>query len=206
MLSGTRQIKEIISKNTNLIDIIKINPKEFIIHPTTLNIKTNNTEDKSLELTNYYITDGELRNWKETKKQTDKELKERNYDNYKEAMKISSLIFDSESLISMYLNDPTSPSELSEFINKSMDEVIYFSTINRVINLWIWNNISILKNHNNFLETIYYDIITKINKELVNDNLKKNIKQYIDYWTENKMENDFDFDLYGDLINHLKKL
>ena len=204
MLSGSRKIRsETITKDTS---IIKINPNDCSIHPITLNTKINNIEDKVMEITNYYINNGELKNWKEGKKLSDKEVKERNFDNFKEAMKISNLTFDSESLINIYLEDTKSPSELNNYIDTSINQVINFNTINRVINMWLWNNIKILKTHNNFLEKIYYDLLTKFNKELVNDNLKKNIKQYIDYWTQNKTENDFDFDLYRDLINHLKKL
>jgi hypothetical protein len=206
MLSGTRQIKSETISDDNNSTIIKINPKDHIIHPTTLSSKINNIEDKAMEITNYYINNGELKNWKEGKKLSDKELKERNFDNFKEAMKISNLTIDSESLINIYLEDTTSPSELNNFINTSIDQVINFYTINRVINLWLWNNIKILKTHNNFLETIYYKLLTIYNRELVNDNLKKNIKQYIDYWTQNKNENDFNFNLYKDLIQHLKKL
>lgn len=204
MLSGSRQIRsETITKD---ISIIKINPNDCSIHPTTLDTKENKVEDKVIEITNYYINNGELKNWKEGKKLSDKEVKERNFDNFKEAMKISNLTFDSESLINIYLEDTTSPSELDNYINTSINQVINFNTINRVINLWLWNNIKILKTHNNFLEKIYYDLLTKFNKELVNDNLKKNIKQYIDYWTQNKTDNDFDFNLYRDLIEHLEKL
>lgn len=204
MLSGSRQIRsETITKD---ISIIKINPNDCSIHPTTLDNKINNAENKVMELTNYYINNGELKNWKEGKILSDKEVKARNFDNFKEAMKISNLTFDSESLINIYLENTTSPSELDNYINTSINQVVNFNTINRVINMWIWNNIKILKTHNNFLEKIYYDILTKYNKELVNDNLKKNIKQYIDYWTQNKTENDFDFNLYRDLIEHLKKI
>ena len=207
MLSGTRQIKSNKNTDNNSVEIIKINPKEGIMHPTTLDGKLNTHQDKSIAITNYYIDNNEkIRNTKEEKLLSEKEIKERDYSKYKEAIKISNLTFDSESLIGIYLEDTTSPSELNDYINKSIDEVINLNTINRVINLWLWNNIKILKSHNNFLETIYYDLITKYNKDLINDNLKKNIKQYVDYWTEHKTENDFDFDLYNDLINHLKKL
>ena len=204
MLTGTRILKTpSYEKHSAFGNIITINPKEIILHPNSLET-FKNTYEKPISLTNYFIENNELKNWKTEKKVVD--VKTRNYDNYINLMKLPSLSFEPKSLVGMYINDITSPDELKIWINKSIDEAMVFTTINRVINMWIASNIKILKNHNNFLEEIYYDIITKYNKNLANENLKKNIKKFIDYWTENKKESDFDFNLYGDLINHLKKL
>ena len=88
-------------------------------------------------------------------------------------------------------------------------------TINRILNCWIYNNYSILKQHNDILEKIYKKIIYGYIKyfnidiewiiEKKNININKEIKEYIDYWINKNNNTQFSLNLLTDFINYFIK-
>jgi hypothetical protein len=139
-----------------------------------------------------------------------------NLDNYNKYMYTPPIGISSSDLLKIYsINNNID--DLDNWINNTLNESIrpnYF-TINRIMNAWIKNNFDTLKSYNNILEKIYYnllqlyldsDIINKIDKDDIYTfkNIKKDIKNYIDYWFNKKNPNEFDFDLLTDIIEHIK--
>ena len=86
---------------------------------------------------------------------------------------------------------------------KSNDNIneIPFGTVNKVFNSWIYENFSILKTHNKILNDLCYKLLTlTLPNDFMTDELfKKNIKDYISYWFEEKNNDDFNFDLISDM-------
>jgi hypothetical protein len=99
--------------------------------------------------------------------------------------------------------------DLQLWLKKQYEENSLYTSINRIINIWIKYNYDDLKDNNNILTTIYYDIAKKFwKKYLINNDekLKNNISNYINYWFKNTPYDDFHFNLGNDLIRHLKKI
>jgi len=91
--------------------------------------------------------------------------------------------------------------------NDANENEIPFDTLNKVFNSWIYENFSILKNHNIILNDLCYIMIRlTISDNFMNeDSLKKNIKDYIKYWFEEKSIDDINFDLINDMNNYFNK-
>jgi len=70
-----------------------------------------------------------------------------------------------------------------------------YNYVKRIINIWIRYNIDDLKQNNK----IIYSLIKKITKHYkinISDDIEKNINK----WINNKNLNDFDFDIFNDLL------
>tara|TARA_B100001121_G_scaffold310514_1_gene342022 strand:- start:8030 stop:8599 length:570 start_codon:yes stop_codon:yes gene_type:complete len=72
----------------------------------------------------------------------------------------------------------------------------------RIINMWIKDNLFVLQKSNNYIVTLF---------RLINDKYYKlehnpdNVKKYIDKWLNTKNINDFEFNLFDDIFNYIKK-
>ena len=163
-------------------------PKETKIHPITLH-KVTNTGNKKLSLTKPYYKDNDL-----------------NYIKYTEidiAKSINKIInppitIDMESLLNIY--EIKSIDSLENFIKSETKNKI---TAGRLLNAWIYCNIKILKNHNSILVSLCLSLIdTKLTE---NSNIKKDIKDFIEYWLQELKPNTFNLNIILDLKKYLIK-
>lgn len=138
-----------------------------------------------------------------------------NIENYNKYMHIPAIGILSYDLLEMYeiTNDIESIDKWINYMIKKYSRPNYF-TLNRVINAWVKNNFDTLKDFNNILEKIYFNLVLiylddNIKSKVKDDstyeskNIKKDISKYIDYWFSIKNPNDFDLDLLTDILTHL---
>lgn len=94
--------------------------------------------------------------------------------------------------------------DLTQWIDNNINNKP-FDTINRVLNLWICENIRDLKNFNNILFSIIKKLLnfyfTDIKEELIDNELK----DFIDYWINKFNIDDFEFNLISDFKKFLNK-
>jgi len=122
---------------------------------------------------------------------------------------------DSVDSLIIYINDTINNNSIIYYDSihneeyKSNDNIneIPFDTLNKVFNSWIYENIIILKTHNKILNEICYKLlILTLAPNFMNEELlKKNIKDYISYWFEEKKNEDFNFDLISDMNTYFNK-
>ena len=91
--------------------------------------------------------------------------------------------------------------------NSNNEDEIPFDTLTGIFNSWIYENFSILKNHNTILNEPSYILLSlTIPDNFMNEeSLKKNIKDYIKYWFDEKNSDEFNFDLINDMNNYFNK-
>jgi hypothetical protein len=91
--------------------------------------------------------------------------------------------------------------------NSNNEDEIPFDTLNGIFNSWIYENFSVLKNHNTILNEPSYILLSlTIPDNFMNEeSLKKNIKDYIKYWFDEKNSDEFNFDLINDMNNYFNK-
>lgn len=87
------------------------------------------------------------------------------------------------------------------------EDEIPFDTLTKVFSSWIYENFNILKNHNMILIEPCYKLLslTLADNFMNEESLKKNIKDYIKYWFEEKNIDDFNFDLINDMNCYFNK-
>jgi hypothetical protein len=128
-----------------------------------------------------------------------------NMNDYKKNLYIPVIGLESRDLLIIYSID--SIDSLYEWINENLDK-LYLKTINRIINCWIRVNFETLKNYNNYLEKICWKIIENKFEEATDNyetNIKKEIKDFIDYWINKHSLDEFNFELIKELIQYLNK-
>lgn len=108
---------------------------------------------------------------------------------------------DLDILLSVY--DITNIDSLIRYID-IYNEQTEFNTINRILNMWIKNNQSDLKKFNKVLFKIIKQI-TDHHLDLVEIQVNKELGNYIDYWINDKKNDDFYFDLIHDFKKFLSK-
>ena len=72
----------------------------------------------------------------------------------------------------------------------------------RIINMWIKNNLHDLKNYNEYIYSLFKKINDKYYKLEYN---KDNLIKFINHWLNSKNVNDFEFNLFNDIFNFIKK-
>jgi hypothetical protein len=79
--------------------------------------------------------------------------------------------------------------------------ILPFDNINRVFIAWLHENIDVLKTHNHSLINICYTLIglTLPPNFMEDDELKKHIKNYIEYWFNIKNIDDYSLNLIKDM-------
>ena len=116
-------------------------------------------------------------------------------------MRAPNLNLDLDEFLSFY--DIKDIDSLNNWIDENNTTQSY-DLINRIINLWIKNNIDSLKNFNTALSNIIKKIINyhlKINKK----EMEKELPEFVSYWVNKKDVNDFKFNLIHDFKNFLSK-
>ena len=95
-----------------------------------------------------------------------------------------------------------------ENLNRWIDEninVLNFESINRVLNIWMKENLNDIKLYNNILVNIIKKIIINFEKNIKEKHVDSELKDFIDYWLKKKNSNSFDFNLVQDFKNFLSK-
>jgi hypothetical protein len=194
--------KKIINSNTNLNskEIITVKANTQLLHPLTCNLINTTIDKHDICLTKYdYNNDNFnfVKNYHTCKN-----------NKYTEYLYIPPVGISSDVILKLY--DINTIDSLYNWINDNINTTNIF-TINRILNCWIINNITILKEHNAFLQNIYNkvifkyankSIISKINNNIIN--LSNETPKFIDYWI-NKINADFKFNLLNDYNIYLQK-
>jgi hypothetical protein len=130
-------------------------------------------------------------------------------DVYKNILYIPPIGFTSNDILKIYNID--SIDSLLLYINNNIHEGNIIN-INRIVNSWIRVNYDSIKIYNNFLENIYKQLVDKYlninNKNKIkndNININKEIKYYIDYWTNKNNSIDFKLNLLEDFVFYFIK-
>jgi hypothetical protein len=195
-IKGTRILNDItlkgkpsVSSNNN---ILKVEKDDVVLHPNSLQIL--GTDTNSFYLSNYYFDNT-------NNLQTININYNDNvifHDNY---MTIPNLLLNPTEFNKVF--NISTIDDLLEYINSNLDKIL-FASINRVINIWIRNNLNDLKKHNEILIKIYTILFNHYYPKI---NLNNNIiKSFIQKWIKNKDNNllflNLGNDLYYFLINN----
>jgi hypothetical protein len=194
-------------KNDDLIQNIKEDSKEIItvksntklLHPLTCNWIDTSTDKYDVCLTKYNYND----NFEFVK--FNKACEKETGSKYKDFLYVPPVGLSSDVILKLY--NITSFDLLDEWLSVNLENRTNIFTINRILNCWINNNITILRKHNKFLIDIYNKLLSLIiDKNLFSKiiNLNDETLNYIDYWL-NKTKDPFHLDLLYDYINYIQK-
>jgi len=181
-----RKIK-IISSN------ITDNSNDSVLHPNYLSLVTSNNNN-TIALTKDYILNNKIKNIKIINdNKFNLKIDDRKY------MLYPSVIVSSENILQIYKIE--SLDYLIETIDNYIKNKNNFYTINRILNVFIKNNLDDLKKNNGIIYKIIIDLINNYYPEFKNN--EKKILEYIKIWFKNQNENDFNFDLFNNIIKFL---
>ena len=179
------------------------NPGEFYLHPITLQLRKN--VDSEPACASELIYDKEKNKFYDLIK-----AKNQNIPNKIEIRKFMALPyvgFSSGQILKLY--DIYSLSELIEWIKKQIKNKENFEYVNRIIKIYIHNNINQYKNNFKILaKSELFKIVLKNYKKkkyMNNEKINKYIEEYVEYWFTYKKLDSFDLDLITDLSSYLKK-
>jgi hypothetical protein len=163
-----------------------INKDEYFLHPITLKLGKNKSNEPLVPTTIYYVN-GEI-----------KQVAVKNTNNLTKVdiqkfMALPYLNINIYSFLDIY--HIITIDDLIDKINKMMEVNKNFQTINRLINIWIHVNYNELSNNYKILITIYNKLGKKYYPNINLSNIDKNIKE----WFTNRELNDF----YLNLGNYL---
>lgn len=177
-------------------DIYNLPPKTESLHPLNLKMIYNDSINP-ICLTKFQIDKNKNVNILNTYKCKN------NVNNYKKNLFIPVIGLDSSDFLKIYSVETID--SLYDFVNQNLNKLTLI-TINRVINCWIRVNFETLKNYNNYLEKIYWIIIEFNEYNEKNEKIIKNeIKNFIDYWINKHTLDEFNLNLFDDLIGYLIK-
>lgn len=176
-----------------------VKKNEAYLHPVYLRLEINKLDNIICPSLSSKATDG-IKNFKKTKQKvefTDKEL----------AQFMTSPYIDlNENIILNDIYNIYDIDDLVNYINDSVNKKLLFHTVNRTINIWIYNNITdLLDNYQ-----ILYKIFKIINKhywtkiKLNDDDFKKHTLKFIESYI--KKYEDFNFDIGKNLYKDLRKI
>jgi hypothetical protein len=181
-----RKIKIISSNISDNID-------DYILHPNNL-LLVKKSDDSSFVLTKDYILNNKIKNDKPiNNNKFNLKIDDRKY------MLFPSVILSSESILQLYKIE--SVDDMIETVNNFIKNNKNFYTINRILNVFIKNNLDDLKKNHGIIYKIIIDLIDNYYPEFKNN--EKKILEYIKIWFKNKNENDFDFDLFNNIIKNI---
>lgn len=171
-----------------------------ILDPNNLGLITN---DNTFVLTKNYILNNNLANTKIISnnkfnlKTDDRKLDNHNHN--RKYMLYPSVILSSESILQLY--EIETIDDLIKTVNNYIKNNKNFYTINRILNVFIKNNLDDLKKNNGIINKIIIDLFNNYYPEFKNN--EKKISDYIKLWFKNQNENDFYFDLFNNIIKFL---
>ncbi len=173
---GTRKIKCLGNE---------VKPNEFYLHPITLTLGKNKN-DKNICPSEIYLDKNSKGEYKtRTIALPDKKLSERDIQTY---MSLPYLKLDPHQILHIYKINTVD--DIMEFTNKSINEKKEFETINRIINIWIRENLDDLQSNNHTILFKIYKILGKKfypKIEIDESNISK--------WIKKIKYNDFKLDL-----------
>jgi len=179
-------------------EIYNLPPSTKMFHPLNLSLIYNPDTTNPLCLTKFQMDKNNNLNILSKYKCNN------NVNSYKKNLYIPVIGLESIDLLNMY--SIQSIDSLNIFIEENNDK-INFITMNRIINSWIRVNFETLKNYNSYLEKIFFKLFE--NDKAFNDtnetSIKKEIKYFIDYWITKHSVDEFNFNLFDDLIKYLYK-
>ena len=177
-------------------EISNLLPKSAGIHPLNLKMFHNTDPINPLCLTKFQMDKNNNLNILSMYKCKS------NVNSYKKNLYIPIIGFESIDLLNMY--SIQSIDSLYNFIDENLQK-INFITTNRIINSWIRVNYETLQNYNNYLEKIFSKLIFNEYTDINESNIKKEIQSLIDYWINKHSVNEFNLNLFKDLIQYLYK-
>lgn len=96
--------------------------------------------------------------------------------------------------------------DLIKWIDDKINNEYTYEHINRILNVWIKQNFSILISNSNILTGIYFKIFKNYWKIKINDKkFNKETSEYVKNWIKEKDNEEFEFNLGNDLKNYLSK-
>ena len=116
-------------------------------------------------------------------------------------MQVPEVSLRKDDLLEIY--DITNIDSLKSWIENN-NTVLLFDTVNRVLNIWIKENLKSLKNYNNVLIGIIRNILTYHFKTDLKQ-IDRELYKYIEYWLKKKSYDDFNFNLIMDFKKFLSK-
>jgi len=171
-----------------------IKPNEKFLHPITLDLIKN---EDTLNLCPSILFLNKNKQLTDFKNCDNKNLSS---DQLKSFMALPYLNLDS----SIILDSIYEINTIDELFNWTQNQIVSKKTyeyINNVINIWNYNNFNDLQKNNKILVELYFKMCkifwTKIT--IIDNELKKKIKDYINNWFNKKDINDFYFNLGNDL-------
>ena len=191
-----RKIKII---SSNLSD--NINDK--ILDPNNLVLIS--TDNNTRMLTKNYILNNKLVNTKIiTNNNFNLKIVDSKLDNHnhnRKYMLYPSVILSSESILQLY--EIETIDDLIETVNNYIKNNKNFYSINRILNVFIKNNLDDLKKNNGIINKIIIDLFNNYYPEFKIKNNEKKIIDYIKLWFKNQNENHFHFNLFNNIIKFL---
>lgn len=176
MSKGTRKIK-CLGK--------EVKPDEYYIHPITLALGKNKNNVEICPSEIYFDKDSKGEYKTKTISKPDKNLSERDVQTF---MALPYLRLDPNQVLNIY--KIKNVDDIIDFTNNSINEKKDYETINRIINVWIRENLDDLKkiegNHN-ILEKLYKILGKHFNKDFDLSKISK--------WIKNSNYDDFYLDL-----------
>ncbi len=173
MSKGTRKIK-CLGK--------EVKPDEYYIHPITLALGKNKNNVEICPSEIYFDKDSTGNYKTKTVAKPDKKLSERDVQTF---MALPYLRLDPNQVL--YIYKIKNVDDIVNFATKSINEKKEYETINRIINVWIRENLDDLKENNNILEKLYKILGKHFNKDFDLSKISK--------WIKNINYDDFNLDL-----------
>jgi len=178
-------------------EIYNLPPNSKIMHPLNVTPIINSDPINPLCLTKFQMDKNNNLNILSTYKCKN------NLNSYKKNLYIPVIGLESIDLLNMY--SVQSIDSLNNFIEENKE--INIITKNRIINSWIRVNFETLKNYNNYIEKIFLKLFEN-NIAFTDTNetsIKKEIKYFIDYWITKHSVDEFNLNLFSDLLKYLDK-
>lgn len=188
VIKGSRKIK--------LVDKTYKKGDSFL-HPLTLRIVTNTQQDKITPSEYYY--DNITKKIESTKLN----IENLDYSQYEiqKYMSLPYLNLNYDTIVHFFY-EIGDIDKLNSIVNLKINNNNPPKNIIRIINSWIKFNYNDLKKYNNFIYSLFKKINDKYYKLEYN---KDDVIKFIDNWINKKSLEDFEFDIFSDLIKFINK-
>ena len=170
---------------------------DSFLHPLTLKLVTNTQQDK--------ITPSEFYYDNITKKieSTKNNIENLDYSQYEiqKYMSLPYLNLNYDTIVHFFY-EIGDIDKLNSIVNLKINNNNPPKNIIRIINSWIKFNYNDLKKYNNFIYSLFKKINDKYYKLEYN---KDDVTKFIDNWINKKSLEDFEFDIFADLMKFINK-
>lgn len=169
-----------------------VSGQENTLHPNDLVIAYSNDENKYCPTFHFLL---------DKKSQIVESSDQPKLEDLRKHMQVPEVSLRNSDLLEIY--EISNIDSLKFWIENNNSELL-FDTINRVLNIWIKENLKSLKNYNNVLIGIIRNILTYHFKTDLKQ-IDKELYKYIEYWLKKKSYDDFNFNLIMDFKKFLSK-